>query len=149
MVGAGTGLAPFRGFIGDRVHLAATGRELAPALCFFGARHRDVDYLFRDELAAAEAAGVVSMRPAFSRAAPEAVQYVQDRIEADGPDVWRLLVAGGHVHVCGDGRGMAPAVRAAFCGVWRTATGGSTAAAREWLDELIAQDRYVEDVWAG
>ncbi|MEC3977291.1 bifunctional cytochrome P450/NADPH--P450 reductase [Amycolatopsis sp. H20-H5] len=149
MVSAGTGLAPFRGFIGDRAHQAAAGEKLGTGLCFFGVRHPDVDYLHRAELEAAQAAGVISMRPAFSRAAVDGVKYVQDRIAADADDVWQVLSDGGRVYVCGDGKGMAPAVRAAFKGIQRAETGGDEAAAAAWLDKLIAEDRYVEDVWAG
>jgi cytochrome P450/NADPH-cytochrome P450 reductase len=132
MVSAGTGLAPFRGFIGDRVHQGITG----PALCFFGSRREDVDYLHRDELQKAERAGAVSMRTAFSRA--ETPQYVQDRILADADDVWKAVLDGARVYVCGDGKGMAPAVREAF----------TTICGQELLDEMIAEGRYVEDVWA-
>ncbi|GAA1720121.1 cytochrome P450 [Fodinicola feengrottensis] len=146
MVSAGTGLAPFRGFIGDRVRQARAGATLGPALCFFGVRHPEVDYLHRAELAAAQAAGAVSMRPAFSRAPAAGVKYVQDRISADANDVWAALADGGRVYVCGDRKGMAPAVRAAFQRIHQIHAGGDD---QEWLDELIAQDRYVEDVWAG
>src|SRR5207244_4512641 len=103
MVSAGTGLAPFRGFVQDRVRQGITG----PALCFFGARREDVDYLHRAELEAAESAGAVSMRPAFSRA--ETPMYVQDRILADADDVRAALDSDAVVYVCGDGKGMAPA----------------------------------------
>ncbi|HKN51231.1 MAG TPA: cytochrome P450 [Amycolatopsis sp.] len=144
MVGAGTGLAPFRGFIGDRVHRAEAGESLAAALCFFGVRHPEVDYLHRGELEAAQDAGVVSMRPAFSQASSGGVKYVQDRITADADDVWAALEAGGRVYVCGDGKGMAPAVREAIQAVGRAHGVGDG-----WLDRLIAEDRYVEDVWAG
>src|SRR5690606_36086601 len=68
LVCAGSGLAPFRGVIADRVRALAAGAALAPALCYFGCDHPDVDYLHRDELEAAEAAGAVQLRPAFSRA---------------------------------------------------------------------------------
>ncbi|TDD62745.1 cytochrome P450 [Kribbella antibiotica] len=143
MIGAGTGIAPFRGFIGDRV---ARGGAQAEALCFFGARHPEVDYVHRAEFEAAEQAGAVSMRPAFSRADG---QYVQDRIRADGNDVWRLLDDGARVYVCGDGRGMAPAVRAAFKTIFQDHTGADETSSEAWLQEMLSTDRYLEDVWAG
>jgi cytochrome P450/NADPH-cytochrome P450 reductase len=146
MVSAGTGLAPFRGFVGDRMYRHSEGEKLGTALCFFGVRHPEVDYLHKTELAAAEAAGTVSMRPAFSRSPVDGVTYVQDRIAADTEDVWSVLRDGGRVYVCGDGKGMAPAVRDAFRAIYR-AHGGEDD--QKWLDGLIAEDRYVEDVWAG
>jgi cytochrome P450/NADPH-cytochrome P450 reductase len=115
-------------------------------LCYFGIRHPDVDYLHRAELEAAERAGVISMRPAFSRAEVDGVKYVQDRITADGDEIWAALEAGGRVYICGDGKGMAPAVREAFRSIYRSHASGDDQA---WLDGLIAEDRYVEDVWAG
>jgi cytochrome P450 / NADPH-cytochrome P450 reductase len=146
MVSAGTGLAPFRGFIGDRASQRAAGKELGVGLCYFGVRHPDVDYLHRAELETAQEAGVISMRPAFSRAEVDGVKYVQDRIAADSADVWAALSAGGRVYICGDGKGMAPAVREAFKSIHREHGFGDD---QQWLDSLIAEDRYVEDVWAG
>ena len=149
MVSAGTGLAPFRGFIGDRVAKLAEGVELGTALCFFGVRDPDVDYLHRAELEAADAQGAVSMRPAFSRAPVDGVKYVQDRIAADAEDVWQVMAAGGRVYVCGDGKGMAPAVAEAFRAIYRAHAPADAPDAADWLADLVAEDRYVEDVWAG
>ncbi|MEX3102475.1 cytochrome P450 [Streptomyces sp. ST1015] len=144
MIAAGTGLAPFRGAIADRVN--ATG-QLPPALCYFGCDAPDADYLHAEELAAADTAGAVSIRPAFS-AGPDG-RYVQHRIAAEGEEVWNLLVEGARVHVCGDGSRMAPAVRDAFRTLYRDHTPDADGAAAEtWLNELMANGRYVEDVYA-
>ncbi|WP_343232066.1 hypothetical protein [Mycolicibacterium sp. CBMA 361] len=151
LVSAGTGVAPFRGFIGDRLGALEAGEPFTAALCFFGVRHPDVDYLFRDEAEDAERLGIVRMRPAFSRAGDE-VKYVQDRIAADADEVWDLLGNPDndtHVYVCGDGAQMAPAVRAAFQDIYRSRTGADDDAARAWLSGLVNTDHYVEDVWAG
>ncbi|GAS90547.1 bifunctional cytochrome P450/NADPH--P450 reductase [Mycolicibacterium brisbanense] len=151
MVGAGTGVAPFRGFIGDRLAAQAAGEPFTSALCFFGVRHPDVDYLFRDEFEAAEQAGVVRMRPAFSRRPEDEIRYVQDRIAADAEEVWAMLGdpgADAHIYVCGDGARMAPAVRGAFRDIYRRFTGADEETAAHWLADLVNTDRYVEDVWA-
>ncbi|MBA0046345.1 cytochrome P450 [Mycobacteroides sp. LB1] len=150
LVSAGTGVAPFRGFVGDRVAAHSAGEPYAPALCFFGVRHPEVDYLFREEFETAEQAGVVHMRPAFSRAAENGIRYVQDRIAADADDVWDLLgdpAKQTHVYVCGDGGKMAPAVREAFLHIYRERTRANDSQARDWLINLVETDRYVEDVW--
>ncbi|WP_223778436.1 cytochrome P450 [Streptomyces sp. 135] len=149
MVGAGTGLAPFRGVIADRLARSREGAELAPALCYFGCDHPDVDYLHRAELEDAERAGAVSMRPAFSKAPGGDVFYVQHRIAAEGEEIWRLLEAGAVVRVCGDGSRMAPGVREAFQRVRTKYAGGDAAAAEAWWAELVDAGRYVEDVYAG
>ncbi|MFC5144814.1 cytochrome P450 [Streptomyces aureoversilis] len=147
MVAAGTGLAPFRGAIADRLDLARQGVPLAPALCYFGCDHPDVDYLHRAELEAAEEAGAVSMRPVFSKAPEEGRLFVQHRLAAEGAEVWRLLQAGAKVYVCGDGGRMAPGVRDAFQQLHARHTGGDAAAAEEWWRTAVAEDRYVEDVY--
>ncbi|MER6775968.1 MULTISPECIES: cytochrome P450 [unclassified Streptomyces] len=149
MIGAGTGLAPFRGAIADRRALRASGAELAPALCYFGCDHPDVDYLHRAELEDAERHGAVSMRPAFSLAPEGEVRFVQHRIEAEGEEVWRLTEAGARIHVCGDGSRMAPGVREAFRRLYVRYSGKDGSTASEWLQGLVADGRYVEDVYVG
>lgn len=145
LVGAGTGLAPFRGAVLDRLHTRTTGT----LLCYFGCDHPDVDYLHREELEAAETAGVVSMRPAFMHLPEDGARFVQDRIAREDEEVWAALEAGARVHVCGDGRRMAPAVREAFMALHRENTGASGEEAAAWLISLTESGRYVEDVWAG
>ncbi|MBX7433980.1 cytochrome P450 [Mycobacterium sp. Y57] len=152
LVSAGTGVAPFCGFLGDRLAAKQSGEPFAPALCFFGVRDPDIDYIFRDQFEAGEALGIVRMRPAFSRASENGVRYVQDRIAADADDVWGLLgdpAKDAYVYVCGDGGRMAPAVREAFLNIYRSRNGADPEQAKEWLQGLVESDRYVEDVWAG
>jgi cytochrome P450/NADPH-cytochrome P450 reductase len=152
LVSAGTGVAPFRGFLGDRLAAKQDGEPYLPALCFFGIRDPDVDYIFRDQFEAAEGEGIVLMRPAFSRASQGGVRYVQDRIAADADEVWDLLgdpAKDTHVYICGDGAKMAPAVRKSFLDIYRAHTGADESQGRDWLIGLVESDHYVEDVWAG
>ncbi|MFF1695030.1 cytochrome P450 [Streptomyces sp. NPDC058257] len=149
MVAAGTGLAPFRGAIADRAELTAKGAELPRALCYFGCDDPDADFLHAAELRAAEAAGAVSLRPAFSASPVDGAAFVQHRIVAEADEVWDLLTAGARVYVCGDGSRMAPGVRDALRTLHQRRTPGATAAdSEQWLGELTAQGRYVEDVYA-
>lgn len=107
------------------------------------------DYLHTEELRAAERAGAVSLRPAFSAVPENGAAFVQHRIAAEADEVWELLSAGARVYVCGDGSRMAPGVRAAFRTLYRERTpGADEAAAERWLDTLVADGRYVEDVYA-
>ncbi|MGW0949479.1 bifunctional cytochrome P450/NADPH--P450 reductase [Streptomyces sp. NPDC002623] len=150
MVAAGTGLAPFRGAIADRRVLATGGVWLAPALCYFGCDTPDADYLHADELRAAEQAGAVSMRPAFSEAPIDGRRFVQDRIAAEADEVWQLIGGGARVYVCGDGTHMAPGVRQAFRSLYvRANPGADDTQAGAWLQGLMADGRYVEDVYGG
>ncbi|MFF5565400.1 cytochrome P450 [Streptomyces sp. NPDC012623] len=150
MIAAGTGLAPFRGAVADRRALADSGAALAEALCYFGCDSPDADYLYAGELRAAERAGAVSMRPAFSAAPAGGVRYVQHRIAAEGDEVWALLEAGARVFVCGDGARMAPGVRETLRDLYlRRTPGADEAASHDWLQSLADRGRYVEDVYAG
>ncbi|WP_069161706.1 bifunctional cytochrome P450/NADPH--P450 reductase [Nocardia altamirensis] len=143
VISAGTGLAPFRGAILDRLHTGATGT----LLCYFGCDHPDVDYLHRAELEAAQDACAVSLRPTFTHAPEHGARFVQHRILAESSEVWAVLQAGGHIYVCGDGARMAPGVREALTEVYRKHTGADPTEAAAWLDMLSASGRYVEDVW--
>lgn len=149
MVAAGTGLAPFRGVIADRAALISEGAQLPPALCYFGCDDPDADFLHADELRAAESAGAVSLRPAFSASPVDGVAFVQHRIAAEADEVWKLLSAGARVYVCGDGSRMAPGVRDALRTLHRDRTPGATGAdSEQWLNGLTREGRYVEDVYA-
>ncbi|WTO33671.1 cytochrome P450 [Streptomyces achromogenes] len=149
MVAAGTGLAPFRGAVADRLAALRSGAALPPALLYFGCDAPDADYLHADELRAAERAGAIALRPAFSAAPVNGAAFVQHRIAAEADEVWRLLGAGARVYVCGDGARMAPGVREAFRTLYRDHTPDADAAqAERWLDSLVAEGRYVEDVYA-
>ncbi|MFG2722193.1 bifunctional cytochrome P450/NADPH--P450 reductase [Streptomyces sp. NPDC048416] len=145
MIAAGTGLAPFRGAVTDRL----TAHRPGPALLYFGCDAPEKDFLHADELRAAERAGVLSLRPAFSAPAEGEGRFVQHRLAAEGDEIWPLLEAGARVYVCGDGSRMAPGVRAAFRDLYARRTGASAEEAEGWLNRLTAEGRYVEDVYAG
>ncbi|MEV4442325.1 cytochrome P450 [Streptomyces sp. NPDC049577] len=147
MVAAGTGLAPFRGAIADRRALAEAGVALAPALLYFGCDGPDLDFLHSDELHAAQTAGAVSLRPAFSRAPEAGVRFVQHRIAAEADEVWALLESGARVYVCGDGGRMAPGVRDALRDLCTRRTGADATRAEAWLRGMTDAGRYVEDVY--
>ncbi|KAF5662549.1 bifunctional p-450:nadph-p450 reductase [Fusarium heterosporum] len=102
-VAAGTGLAPFRGFIQERAAMLAAGRTLAPALLFFGCRDPEIDDLYAEELARWQQMGAVDVRRAYSRATEksEGCKYVQDRIYHDRTDVFELWDNGAKVFICG------------------------------------------------
>jgi cytochrome P450 / NADPH-cytochrome P450 reductase len=148
MIGPGTGLAPFRGFLQQRVALKAGGARLGPAMLFFGCRHPEQDYLYADELKAFAADGITELRTAFSRAEGPKT-YVQHLIAAQKDRVWSLIEQGAIVYVCGDGGKMEPDVKAALVAIYRERTGSDAGAGLRWIDDLGGKNRYVLDVWAG
>jgi cytochrome P450/NADPH-cytochrome P450 reductase len=148
MIGPGTGLAPFRGFLQERAAQKAAGAALGPAMLFFGCRHPEQDYLYADELKAFADQGLVELHVAFSRAAPPKT-YVQHLIAQQKDRAWTLIEQGAVVYVCGDGGRMEPDVKATLMTICRDKTGGDDAAAARWITDLGARNRYVLDVWAG
>ena len=148
MIGPGTGLAPFRGFLQERAHRKAQGAKLGPAMLFFGCRHPDQDFLYADELKAFAADGIAELHTAFSRAdGPKT--YVQHLVAAQKERVWSLIEQGAIVYVCGDGGKMEPDVKAALVAIYREKSGADAEAGLRWIDDLGTRNRYVLDVWAG
>jgi len=148
MIGPGTGLAPFRGFLQERADRKAKGASLGASLLFFGCRNPEQDYLYADELKAFAAGGVTELHTAFSRAdGPKT--YVQHQVAAQKDRVWSLIEKGAIIYVCGDGGKMEPDVKAALVSIYRERTGADEAAGLRWIDDLGAKNRYVLDVWAG
>ncbi|MGW4484803.1 bifunctional cytochrome P450/NADPH--P450 reductase [Amycolatopsis sp. NPDC004368] len=147
MVGAGTGLAPFRGFLQERAALREQGVPIAESLLFFGCRNADQDFLYADELREYDRQGVAKLHVVFSNAPVDGRKYVQHEIAAAGDEVWRLLQDGAAVFVCGNANTMAPGVRAAFTTLFAEKTGAGEADAQAWLAGLRASNRYLEDIW--
>lgn len=147
MIAAGSGIAPFRGFIEERAHLAARGETLGKALLFFGCDHPDVDFLYASELDRWR--DVVDVFPAFFRKEENGVSFVQHRLWAERARVEVLLDRGAHVFVCGDGRRMAPAVRETIERIAQEHRDLTAAEARSWFDDLECSERYVADVFGG
>lgn len=149
MICAGTGFAPFRGFLQERAIQAAAGQRVGRALLFFGCDHPDVDFLYREELAAWQQAGVVDVRPAFTYAPDGDVKFVQHRVWKDRADVAELFEQGATVYLCGDGLRMAPAVRDTLVCIYEEAAHVTRAEAEQWVEQVEReQGRFVADVFA-
>jgi cytochrome P450 / NADPH-cytochrome P450 reductase len=148
MIGPGTGLAPFRGFLQERAARKAAGAALGPAMLFFGCRHPDQDFLYAAELKRFAADGVAELYTAFSRLEGQKA-YVQHLIAAESAKVWKLIEQGAIIFVCGDGSRMEPDVKAALVAIYRERSGCDADAGARWIEDLGAGNRYVLDVWAG
>jgi sulfite reductase (NADPH) flavoprotein alpha-component len=97
MIGPGTGIAPFRAFLHERMATKAPGRNWL----FFGHQRRDLDFFYEDELAGMKAAGVLNhLYLAWSRDDTQKF-YVQDRMRQAGRDLWAWIAEGAHIYVCG------------------------------------------------
>ena len=113
MIGPGTGVAPYRGFLQQREAQGSTGRNWL----VFGARHFDSEFLYQIEWQEAFRKGLLQrIDLAFSRDdTPRA--YVQDRLREAGPEIFAWLEGGASLYVCGDAEQMAPDVHAALLDV--------------------------------
>ncbi len=147
MIGPGTGLAPYRGFLQERAAQKAQGQQVGQSLLFFGCRHPQQDFLYRQELEAFVEQGVTDLVVAFSRENPQQKVYVQDKIREQHERVWDLLQDGAVIYVCGDASRMAPDVRKTFATIYQEQTGKTAQEAEQWLNMLVAEKRYLVDVW--
>lgn len=143
MVGPGTGIAPFRGFLQERRALGHTGRNWL----FFGDQHRAENFYYRDELGDMVDDGLLTrLDLAFSRDQAGRI-YVQHKMLEAGAELWRWMEAGAHFYVCGDAARMAGDVDDALMKIIRKHGSMSAEAAHDYKKELVATKRYVRDVY--
>mmetsp|Transcript_13119 Transcript_13119/g.36935 ORF Transcript_13119/g.36935 Transcript_13119/m.36935 type:complete len:987 (+) Transcript_13119:885-3845(+) len=143
MIGPGTGLAPFRGFL----QALQAEQQQRHAMLFFGCR-TGKDFIYRPELEAAQLDGTLSeMHVAFSRVTATKV-YVQDLLWEARDSVWELLQKGATVYVCGDARNMAKDVDGTLVRIAKACGEMVHSEAEQYIHGLSTADRYVQDVWA-
>jgi sulfite reductase (NADPH) flavoprotein alpha-component len=143
MIGPGTGIAPFRAFLHERMATKAPGRNWL----FFGLQRRDHDFFYQDELTGMRAAGVLTrLSLAWSRDGEEKF-YVQDRMREVGRDLWAWLADGAHIYVCGDAKRMAKDVERALVDIVAQHGVRSTDEAIAFVAELKKRGRYQQDVY--
>jgi sulfite reductase (NADPH) flavoprotein alpha-component len=143
MVGPGTGVAPFRAFLQERVMTGAAGKNWL----FFGDQRAATDYLYREELEEYKEKGVLTLLDtAFSRDQKEKV-YVQHRMREHAAELWRWLEEGAHFYVCGDARRMALDVDHALHAVVAEQGNMTAEKAKEYVKALTQAKRYQRDVY--
>lgn len=157
MVGPGTGIAPFIGFLQHREKLQEhhPAGHFGATWLFFGCRHKDRDYLFRDELRHFLKCGILThLKVSCSREAPAGeeeeapAKYVQDSIQQHGQQVARaLLQERGYVYVCGDAKNMAKDVNDTLVDIISKEVGGGKLEAMKMLAALKEEKRYLQDIW--
>lgn len=143
MVGAGSGVAPFRAFLAERQARGATGRNWL----FFGDRHFDTDFLYQREWLDYRKSGLLNrIDVAFSRDGETKV-YVQQRMLENSRELYAWLEEGAYFYVCGDAERMAPDVHAALITVVAKETGHSRDTAEKYVQALQAAKRYQRDIY--
>ena len=143
MIGVGTGLAPYRGYLQEREATGAPGRNWL----FFGEQRRAANFYHEKEFADYSASGLLTrFDTAFSRDQSSKI-YVQHRIRECGREVWAWLNDGAYLYLCGDAERMAPDVDAALHSVAEEHGAMSKEAAAEYVAGLRTQKRYRRDVY--
>jgi sulfite reductase (NADPH) flavoprotein alpha-component len=143
MIGPGTGIAPFRGFLHERRALGATGKNWL----FFGERSAASDFLYREELESMLGDGhLTQLDTAFSRDQDEKI-YVQDRMLEHAAQLWAWIEDGASIYVCGDASRMAKDVHAALSTVVMTHGGMQQDAAEAYVQTMKDEHRYHRDVY--
>jgi len=148
MIGPGTGLAPFRGFLQELSHRRSQGAEGWESALFFGCRDRKHDFIYEEELLRFTQEGTLShLQMAFSREQTNKV-YVQNRISENKELVWNLIKdKNGYLYVCGDAKQMAKAVHTALHSVVCEFGQMTDQQANTFIEELQKSGRYLQDVW--
>uniref|UniRef100_A0A1L8E0M8 NADPH--cytochrome P450 reductase n=1 Tax=Nyssomyia neivai TaxID=330878 RepID=A0A1L8E0M8_9DIPT len=148
MIGPGTGLAPFRGFIQERDNCRREGQNVGDTILYFGCRKKSEDFLYQEELEEFVKNDSLKLRVAFSREQEKKV-YVTHLLQEDSDKVWDVIgEKKGHVYVCGDAKNMASDVRNILLNVIQTKGGLTESEAQQYLKKMEAQKRYSADVWS-
>ena len=142
MIGPGTGIAPFRAFLHERMATKAPGRNWL----FFGHQRRDCDFFYEDELTAMNGTGFLTyLSLAWSRDGVRKF-YVQDRMREQGRELWSWITQGAHIYICG-AITMGKDVERALLDVIAEHSARSLEQAGVLLAELKAAGRYQTDVY--
>jgi sulfite reductase (NADPH) flavoprotein alpha-component len=143
MVGAGTGVAPFRAFLQER----KAGGHTGPAWLIFGEQHAATDFLYREEFEAALGDGTLTkLATAFSRDQEHKI-YVQHRMEEEGAELFAWLQRGACFYVCGDAKKMARDVDTSLHRVVETHGGMLPEQAKEYVETMKKEKRYRKDIY--
>ncbi|KAK3626247.1 hypothetical protein LTR56_019918 [Elasticomyces elasticus] len=149
MVGPGTGVAPFRGFVAERAQQAENGEKVGKTILFFGCRKQHEDFLYEDEWKQHKdvLGDNFELVTAFSREGADKV-YVQHRLKEYGEMVNKLLEQKAYFYVCGDASNMAREVNEVLCSLISEQRGVPKQKAEEIVKAMRASNQYQEDVWS-
>lgn len=150
LIGPGTGVAPLRSLVHQRLAWAREGVEQGNVLLFFGCRSTETDFFFKDEWEEIAEGGRMEVLPAFSRPKDKETKraYVQDLIRRQGAKVVDALVRkGGKVYVCGSSGAMPKGVREALVDVICQEEGWERGEGKKWLERMERGGRYLQETW--
>jgi sulfite reductase (NADPH) flavoprotein alpha-component len=142
MVGPGTGVAPFRGFLQERIVRNSSGKHWL----FFGERHRDYDFFYEEFWNTLVQQEKLSLDLAFSRDQNDKI-YVQHKLYENGAEVWDWLEQGAHFYVCGEADPMAKDVESTLLRICQDFGSLTSEDAKTYIKQLRSQKRYLADIY--
>lgn len=142
MIGPGTGIAPFRAFMQERMYKSAKGDHWL----FFGEWNKDSHFFYEEEWRDWADRGLLRLETAFSRDQSEKV-YVQHKMQENGSEIFDWLENGAHIYVCGDANKMAKDVEAMLLEIIQAHGKRDLARARDYVKKLRQEKRYLRDVY--
>ena len=142
MIGPGTGVAPYRAFLQERIADGATGKHWL----FFGERNREYDFLYEDYLTELVKQGHLRLDTAFSRD-QDTKEYVQHKLLKHSEEIWNWISNGSYLYVCGDATRMAKDVEATLLSIIEKYGNLSEHDARAYLKNLRHTRKYMTDVY--
>ena len=142
MVGPGTGVAPYRGFMQEREALGHTGKNWL----FFGEWNRKTDYLYESEWLRWQQQGILRVDTAFSRDQEEKI-YVQHKLKENSAELYQWLEEGAVFYVCGDAQRMAKDVDSTLHQIIEQEGKKTIEEAKEYVKQLRREKRYLRDVY--
>ncbi|CAF4304559.1 unnamed protein product, partial [Didymodactylos carnosus] len=148
MIGPGTGLAPFRGFIQERHFQKTQGKPVGETILYYGCRKRNEDFLYEEELKYFENEKTLELHVAFSREQDHKV-YVTHLLRADGEKIWKLIKNdNAHLYVCGDAKHMSRDVHTIIVDIAQQFGNLTAEEAAAFVKDLVVKGRYSQDVWS-
>jgi len=149
MVGPGSGVAPFRGFVQERAAQAKAGEKVGKTILFFGCRNQKEDFLYADEWEQykKDLGENFEFITAFSRDGPKKV-YVQHRLKERSKEINDLLEQQAYFYVCGDAANMAREVNTVLGQILAENRGIPESKAEEIVKAMRSSNQYQEDVWS-
>jgi sulfite reductase (NADPH) flavoprotein alpha-component len=142
MVGPGTGIAPFRGFMQERLAKQSTGKNWL----FFGEWHKEQYFFYQDFWHQLVDMGSLRLDCAFSRDQSEKI-YVQHKMLEQAQEIWNWLEAGAYFYVCGDADKMAKDVDQALLKIIEQQGALPADTAKQYLKNMRKDKRYLRDVY--
>jgi sulfite reductase (NADPH) flavoprotein alpha-component len=146
MIGAGTGIAPYRAFLQQRSHALSSSIQKPRFWLFFGERNQAFDFYYEQELTRYVNQGLLKLSAAFSRDQQHKI-YIQHLMEEQSKELWQWIQEGANIYLCGDAKQMAKDVNNTLLSIFQKEGSLSLEESKELLHLMRKQKRFQVDVY--